>query len=314
MRYLPMISLPMMTLLAVTLTGCATSPKSDASRSHKFDLFGLIKHKPADNADTAASSESKPETSTAKANEPQSHKFDLFGLIKYKPESNENAVVNNSTLKTIDYANTNAHKNRFRIDPFSVGAWVNQKQGDVFRQVTPTDPKSAIVYLYRPFSSWNREEIVAPNFFLNDKRIPSLLNNHYYWVELPEGTYRLNISRPVGVIHFQKGTAVDFAVEAGKTYFLKYEEQRFRGAPNNTEGLLKAGPLIQMPTQQALTEISSTTLKTPGFSFVKRDTVDRPELAVFNGKQPNAVSKKQLAEKPPLYLNKPFKIWNPLTW
>jgi hypothetical protein len=69
-----------------------------------------------------------------------------------------------------------------------------------------------------------------------------------------------------------------------------------------------------MPTQQALTEISSTTLKTPGFSFVKRDTVDRPELAVFNGKQPNAVSKKQLAEKPPLYLNKPFKIWNPLTW
>lgn len=275
MRYLPMISLPMMTLLAVTLTGCATAPKSDASRSHKFDLFGLI---------------------------------------KYKPESNEDAVVNHSTLKTIDYANTNAHKNRFRIDPFSVGAWVNQKQGDVFRQVTPTDPKSAIVYLYRPFSSWNREEIVAPNFFLNDKRIPSLLNNHYYWVELPEGTYRLNISRPVGVIHFQKGTAVDFAVEAGKTYFLKYEEQRFRGAPNNTEGLLKAGPLIQMPTQQALTEISSTTLKTPGFSFVKRDTVDRPELAVFNGKQPNAVSKKQLAEKPPLYLNKPFKIWNPLTW
>ncbi|XID74476.1 hypothetical protein ACF3NA_08040 [Alkanindiges sp. WGS2144] len=110
---------------------------------------------------------------------PDSPRYSIFGLIKYKQQPNEENVTNNSTLKTIDYAHTDLHKNRFRIDPFSVGAWVNQKQGEVFKQITPTDPNAAIVYLYRTDSSWNRQEIVAPNFFLNDQRIPSLLSNHY---------------------------------------------------------------------------------------------------------------------------------------
>ncbi len=266
MRYLPIIS-----LLAVALSGCTTTPSDSPS-------------------------------------------YSVFGLIKYKKQSNEEAVANASTLKTIDYENTDLHKNRFRLDPFSVGAWVNQKQGDVFKQITPTDPNAAIVYLYRIDSSWNRQEIVAPNFFLNDKRIPSLLSNHYYWIELPAGTYRLNISRPLGVIHFQKGTATDFNVEAGKQYFLKYEEQRFRGKPNNSEGLLKAGPLIQMPTQQGLAEISSTTLKTPGLSFVKREGLAPTDLAAFNQQTPRSVNKAHLEDKKRPHLQKPFKLWNPLTW
>jgi hypothetical protein len=275
MRYLPMHYLSIITLSAVAFTGCATTPKSEAA---------------------------------------QAHKFDLFGLIKYKQQPNEEAIANPSTLKTIDYALTDPHKNRFRVDPFSVGGWVNQNEGELFKQVMPTDPNSAIVYLYRTHSTWNHQEIVAPNFFLNDKRIPSLLDNHYYWIELPAGTYRLNISRPVGVIHFQKGTAVDFSVEAGKSYFLRYEEQKFRGKPNDSQGLLKAGPLMQMPTQQGLREISSTTLRTPGYSFVKRGDIDQPDLAVFNGAAPDRVNKKQLEEKEQLHLDKPFKLWNPLTW
>lgn len=275
MRYLAMHYLPVITLLTAAFTGCATTPK---------------------------------------ANPPQDHKFDLFGLIKYKQQPNEEAISNPSTLKTIDYARTDPHKNRFRLNSFSVGGWVNQNQGEPFKQVMPTTANAAIVYFYRPHSSWNHQEIVAPNFFLNDQRIPSLLDNHYYWIELPAGTYRLNISRPVAVIHFQKGTAVDFSVEAGKSYFLKYEEQKFRGTPNNADGLLKAGPLMQMPTEQGLREISSTTLRTPGYSFVKRAPVDQPELAAFNGKAPDKVNQKQLEQKKQLHLDKPFKLWNPLTW
>ena len=266
MRYLPMIS-----LLAVALTGCTTTPSDSPS-------------------------------------------YSVLGLIKYKKQANTAEVANASTLKTIDYANTDPEKNRFRLDPFSVGAWVNQKEGSVFKQVTPTDPNAAIIYLYRIESNWNRQEIVAPNFFLNDKRIPSLLNNHYYWVELPAGTYRLNISRPVGVIHFQKGTATDFNVEAGKQYFLRYEEQRFRGKPNKSEGLLQVGPLVQMPTQQGLAEIGSTTLKTPGLSFVKREGIESTNLPTFNGQAQHKVSKDHVADKKPLHLSKPFKVWNPLTW
>lgn len=241
-------------------------------------------------------------------------KLDVFKLVRYKEQPKPDEVANNSTLKSIDYAREDLHKNRFRLDPFSVGGWVNQKQGDIFKQVIPTTPDSAIVYLYRIDSSWNRQEIVAPNFFLNDQRIPSLLHNHYYWIELPAGTYRLNISRPLGVLHFQKGAATDFTVQAGKSYFLKYEEQQFRGKPNNDDGLLKVGPLLQMPTQQALQEITPTVLKSPGLSFVKRSDLDIPELAAFNNKQPDKVSKQNVVEGRALILTKPFKLWNPTTW
>ena len=266
MRYLPIIS-----LLAVALTGCTTTP-------------------------------------------PDSPSYSILGLIKYKKQANTAEVANASTLKTIDYANTDPGKNRYRLGPVSIGSWVNQKEGSAFQQVTPTDPTAAIVYLYRIESNWNKQEIVAPNFFLNDQNIPSLVNNHYYWIELPAGTYRLNISRPVGVVHFQKGTAVDFSVEAGKKYFLRYEEQRFRGKPNKSDGLLQVGPLVQMPTQQGLAEISSTTLKTPGISFVKRDGLESVNLPVFNGQAQHKASKDNLAAKKKLHLTKPFKIWNPLTW
>lgn len=275
MRYLTLIP-----LLAVVLTGCSSTPSTPNSSS----TTALIK------------------------------KLDVLKLVRYKEQPDKDAVVNNSTLKTIDYEHEDLQKNRFRIAPFSVGAWVNQKQGDVFHQIAPMSLDSAIVYFYRTDSSWNRQEIVAPNFFLNDERIPSLLNNHYYWIELPAGTYRLNISRPLGVAHFQKGTVTDFTVEAGKSYFLKYEEQQFRGKPNNNQGLLQVGPLIQMPTKQGLQEIATTTLKSPGLSFVKRGENENRELVTMNERKLEKVRKQEFEQRKPLLLTKPFVLWDPRTW
>lgn len=242
--------------------------------------------------------------------------FTLFGLIKQKPKLENTAPPNTSTLRTMDYANTDLDHNQYKLDAFSVGGWVNQKDGDIFKAVKPTDPNSAIVYLYRIDSRWNRQEILAPNFFINEKRIPSLLNNHYYWIELPAGVYRLNVSHPLTILHFQEGTTVDFSVEAGQSYFLKYEEQNFRGKPDRSLGLLQKGPLMQMPTSLGLQEINSTRLKTPGYSFVRREKESLVQnLPNFNDKDSAKVKRNQVDDKatPPV-ITKPFKIWNPLTW
>ncbi len=72
-------------------------------------------------------------------------------------------------------------------------------------------PDAAIVYLYRPDSKWNRQEIVAASMFINKHRIPSLLHNHYYWVELAPGAYRLSVSRPLGCITFPKTKVFGFS-------------------------------------------------------------------------------------------------------
>lgn len=233
----------------------------------------------------------------------------------FKKDKSASEVVQHSTLPQVDFSKAPTKLDQYHVGKFSVGAWVNQTPGQLFQPVNTVSPDAALVYFYRLDSRWNRQEIVAPNFFLNDQRIPSLLNNHYYWVELPAGDYRLTLSRPIGVLHFQKPKVVDFKVEKGQTYYLKYEEQQFRGAPDQSLGLLHVGPIMQMPTKQGLQEIRTTQLKTAGISFVKYPK--QSNLALNENIHENkfrSVKKSQLSDQDDVMLKKPFKLWNPLTW
>ncbi len=225
---------------------------------------------------------------------------------KVEPVAKPTELV--ATLKSVDFNKPPSLTEQYHTGKFSVGYWVNQKPGQIFQTVKPQNPNAAVVYLYRLDSRWNRLEAVAPNFFLNGERIPSLINNHYYWLELPEGQYRLTLSRPLGVLHFQKPKVVDFSVKSGQQYFLKYEEESFRGAPEESLGLLHVGPFMQMPTKQGLAEIHSTQLKSPGMNFVavqdkKGRYSDEPQKIENDYKESDDVA-----------IAKRFKLWNPLTW
>ena len=226
-------------------------------------------------------------------------------------------------LPTVDTSVPEKFAERVKPHGFSLGSWIlrsdNPKflrsDGPLFQPVPTLDASAAMVYLYRPASTWNFQEIIAPSFFLNGKRISSLINNHYYWLELPAGTYRLAVRRPIGTVYFQKGTVVDFAVEAGKTYYLRYDEQNFRGHPNKELGLLQSGPISQMPENMALDELRSTTLNTPGYSFIKNPDPARDiKLDAFNGKPKAPVAADRVEEKQNVVLGVPLKLWNPLTW
>ena len=89
-----------------------------------------------------------------------------------------------STLEPVDLSQKpsfiESKLDQYKVAGFSVGSWVNQKPGQYFQLVKPQQEQAAVVYMYRPDSRWNRQEIVAPNFFLNGERIPSLLSNHYF--------------------------------------------------------------------------------------------------------------------------------------
>ncbi|TCB70304.1 DUF2846 domain-containing protein [Acinetobacter sp. ANC 4216] len=208
-----------------------------------------------------------------------------------------------STLKPVDTEHEPGLLEQYRFGMFSIGGWVNQKMGQRFQPVQAQDEQAAIVYLYRPDSKWNRQEIVASSLFINSERIPSLLNNHYYWVELPAGTYRISTSRPVGVQHFQKPKYLDFIVQAGQSYFIKYDEE------NLSTRREVSGPLIMVPEKTGLNEIAYTQLKSESYNFVALDQK--------SGKLRKKAQKLKPAKYDPaedVQLTKPFKIWNPLTW
>ncbi|OTG90006.1 DUF2846 domain-containing protein [Acinetobacter sp. ANC 3813] len=208
-----------------------------------------------------------------------------------------------STLKDVNFEHEPGVMEQYRLGVFTIGGWVNQTQGAHFQLVKPQHDQAAVVYLYRPDSKWNRQEIVASSLFLNSERIPSLLNNHYYWVELPAGQYRLSSSRPLGINHFQKPKVLDFTVEAGQSYFIKYDEE------NLTTRRSVSGPLMLMPDNVGKNEIAFTEMKSASYNFVaeNQDT----------GKARKSTQKIKRVKYDPasdVQLVKPFKLWNPLTW
>ena len=117
------------------------------------------------------------------------------------------------------------------------------------------------------------------------------------------------MSRPLGVLHFQKPKVAYFNVEAGGQYFVKYEEEKFRGGPNGEAGLLRVGPLMQMPTRQGLKEIAMTQLKSPGLNFVGEVTAEGRVI-----KPKEKIKGEDYQASDDAHLTEPFKIWNPLTW
>jgi hypothetical protein len=208
-----------------------------------------------------------------------------------------------STLKNIDFEKPPGFVEQHRMGMFTIGGWVNQKQGRRFQPVQPQYEQAAVVYLYRPDSRWNRQEIVAASLFINQQHIPSLLHNHYYWLELPAGAYRLSTSRPLGTLHFQKPKYLDFSVAAGQSYFIKYDEE------NLSTRRSVAGPLLLMPKEAGLNEIAFTELKSDSFNFVAQD----PKT----GKIRKKAQKIKATEYDPatdVQLITPFKLWDPRSW
>ncbi len=228
------------------------------------------------------------------------------------------------TLPTVDLQQEEKFTDRFKPHGFSLGSWIMRpdnpefirSDGPLFEPVPALVKNNvALVYFYRPDSRWNRQEILAPNFFLNTMRLPSLINSHYYWLELPAGEYRLLTRRPIGVVNFQKGHTLDFKVEAGKTYYLRYDEERTRPKPDDSLGLISSGPFQQVTRSIAMEDLRSATLNTPGYSFVANpDLARNTSLPSFNGQPLRPVASARVTEKTKVVVGVPLKLWNPLTW
>lgn len=208
-----------------------------------------------------------------------------------------------STLKVLNLEQKPGFVEQHRVGMMTIGGWVNQKLGQNFKPVQAQHADAAIVYLYRPDSKWNRQEIVAASMFINKHRIPSLLHNHYYWVELAPGAYRLSVSRPLGALHFQKPKYLDFQVQAGQSYFIKYDEE------NLSTRKEVSGPLMLMPASTAQQEIAFTQLKTESYNFVAED-----QTTGKLRKKPQKIKHEKYDPAEDVHLTQPFKLWDPRTW
>ena len=204
----------------------------------------------------------------------------------------ENPTVLTATLPPVDTAKEPGLLDQYHVGAFTVGGWVNQKLGQFFSPIKAQNEQAAVVYLYRPDTRWNRQEIAAANLFINGYHIPSLLHNHYYWLALP----------PLAGLHFQKPKYLDFTVDASQTYYIKYDEENKIARSEHT------GPFMITADKVALNEIAFTRLKSSSYNFVAQDASGKVRS------EPQELKPEKYDEKSEVLLQKPFKLWNPLTW
>ncbi len=153
------------------------------------------------------------------------------------------------------------------------GYWVAPTTGAAFEPVQPLDSRDAIVYVYRPLNTWNRDELQTPSFFVNGQRVYGLKGQGYFWLELPAGQYYLMAKRPVSVLNLAIIFETKIRVVGGKAYYFRYDESKLQAGSSSEAvhdaqtGLLHAGPLQQVTESVAAPEISKTLLEEPGEFF-----------------------------------------------
>lgn len=206
------------------------------------------------------------------------------------------------------------------LDPVRFGAYLAPVHGKYFHPVLPIDSRDAIIYVYRPHSVWNSEELQAPGFFINGKFVYGLKDAGYFWVEIPAGTYNLSAKRPLALIYLKSIFATNITVDGGKSYYFRYDEENRVTKPDNHPELVEDGPLLQMPDDRGLRQIEGSVLEEPGVSFAYDK---HPEWTAFDlYTHPGPVHPGRIEEDPiPEATNTQADLgrvhrqwWNPFTW
>ncbi|HEX4869624.1 MAG TPA: DUF2846 domain-containing protein [Moraxellaceae bacterium] len=145
------------------------------------------------------------------------------------------------------------------LQPIVFGSFLFPVKGEFFKPVLPTDSRNALVYVYRPQTDWNDQEVQSPGFFLNGQFLSGLKSGSYFWFEIPASSYYFAAKRPLSFFYLTTIFETDVNFEGGKSYYFRYDEER-PGPKKPAKGaaLLVVGPLQQMPSSQGLLEIAQT--------------------------------------------------------
>jgi hypothetical protein len=157
---------------------------------------------------------------------------------------------------------------------------------------------TALVYVYRPASTWANDELEAPSFYLNDEHLFNIRGNGYTWYELKPGNHEVKIRRPLlGLEGIAVSNAVDFTLKmitelklnakAGQVYYLRYSEVD-KDATKFSDMTFLDNPLQAVTPDVALSEIQQTRMLDEGrdlISSIPDEAEERIKISDANQKE-----------------------------
>lgn len=147
------------------------------------------------------------------------------------------------------------------------GTWLRPPKGPLFEPMDTLDPRNAMVYVYRPSTSWEDQELQAPSFFVDGTKVFGVKSGSYTWLELHAGTFKFYAKRPLSILFIKKIFELEMPIEGGRNYYLRYSEDapfNYQAEGLNPDEFLHARFLQEVPESVALAEIASLKLDHQG--------------------------------------------------
>lgn len=137
---------------------------------------------------------------------------------------------------------------------------------------------TALLYVYRPSSTWANDELESPSFYLNDENMFNIRGNGYTWYELKPGIHQVLVRRPLmGLEGIKVDGALDFTLKmvtelelnarAGQVIYLRYSEID-KDAAKFEDMTFNDNPLQAVTPQVALAEMQQTKMLNEGRKLI----------------------------------------------
>lgn len=137
---------------------------------------------------------------------------------------------------------------------------------------------TALLYVYRPASTWANDELESPSFYINDENMFNLRGDGYTWYELEPGTHQVLVRRPLiglegvkmdGVVDFtlKMVTELELNARAGQVIYLRYSEVD-KDAAKFEDMTFHENPLKAVTADVALAEMQETKMLNEGRGFI----------------------------------------------
>lgn len=137
---------------------------------------------------------------------------------------------------------------------------------------------TALLYVYRPASTWANDELESPSFYVNDENMFNVRGNGYTWYELEPGSHQVLVRRPLmGVEGIKVNNVVDFTLKmvtelelnarAGQVIYLRYSEVD-KDADKFKDMTFHDNPLQAVSAEVALAEMQKTKMLNEGRGFI----------------------------------------------
>ncbi len=166
---------------------------------------------------------------------------------------------------------------------------------------------TALVYVYRPASTWANDELEAPSLYLNDEHMFNIRGNGYTWYELKPGTHQILVRRPLmgvegikinGVVDFtlKMATELELNAKAGQVYYLRYSEVD-KDAAKFVDMTFHDNPLHVVTPDVALAEIQQTNMLNEGRGLIAaQPKVDKKAIQLAAAKKKAEEAQQETAE------------------